>query len=172
MTIREAEYADTDKLAPMILQAAAHQQLLDPQRYGLVDDLKTNYRRWFGKMAEDPRMTVLVAEEEAEVVAFLIASVEKDPPIYKVGEFGVIHDIWVNEAFRNRRVGASLVKALQQKFEAMGIKQIRVEAITGDSVVHHLFESCGFRPCTSLMLYEKSAPKRRKKSANANSQQR
>jgi GNAT superfamily N-acetyltransferase len=163
MTIREAEYADTDKLAPMILQAAAHQQLLDPQRYGLVDDLKANYRRWFGKMAEDPRMTVLVAEDGAEVLGFLIASVEKDPPIYKLGEYGVIHDMWVNEAHRNHGVGASLVKAAQDKLESVGIKQIRVEAIAGDSVVHHLFESCGFRPCTLLMVYEKSAPKRRKK---------
>jgi N-acetylglutamate synthase-like GNAT family acetyltransferase len=163
MTIREAEYADTDKLAPMILQAAAHQQLLDPQRYGLVDDLKTNYRRWFGKMAEDPRMTVLVAEDEQAVIGFLIASVEKDPPIYKIGEFGVIHDMWVNEAFRNRGVGATLVKAIQQKLEAVGIKQIRVEAIAGDSVAQHLFESCGFRPCTSLLVYEKSASKRKKK---------
>lgn len=168
MNIREAEYADTDRLAPMILQAAAHQQLLDPQRYGLVDDLKTNYRRWFGKMAEDPRMTVLVAEEDSQVLGFLIASVEKDPPIYKVGEFGVIHDMWVNEAYRNRGVGAGLVKAAQQKFESVGIKQIRVEAIAGDSVVHRLFESCGFRPCTSLLVYEKSASKRRKKSSDAN----
>jgi GNAT superfamily N-acetyltransferase len=169
MNIREAEYADTDRLAPMILQAAAHQQLLDPQRYGLVDDLKTNYRRWLGKIAEDPRMTVLVAEDESELVGFLLASVEKDAPIYRTGEFGVIHDLWVNEAYRKRRVGVSLVKAMQEKFELVGIKQIRVEAIAGDSIVHHLFGSCGFRPCTSLMLYEKPEPKRRKKSSDGNS---
>jgi GNAT superfamily N-acetyltransferase len=168
MNIREAEYADTDKLAPMILQAAAHQQLLDPQRYGLVDDLKTNYRRWFGKLAEDPRMTVLVAEEGSEVLGFLIASIKKDPPIYRLGEFGVIHDMWVNEAHRQHGVGASLILAAQEKFEAVGIKQIRVEAIAGDEIVEHMFASCGFRPCTSLMVYEKSARRRGKKSRNEN----
>jgi GNAT superfamily N-acetyltransferase len=171
MTIREAEYADTDTLAPMILQAAAHQQLLDPHRYGLVDDLKTNYRRWFGKLAEDPRMVVLVAEDGAEILGFLMASVEKDPPIYRVGEYAVIHDMWVNEAHRNRRVGASLIKAAQEKFESLGIKQMRVEAIVGDSIVQRMFESCGFRPCTALMVYEKPAPKRRKKSRDANASQ-
>jgi GNAT superfamily N-acetyltransferase len=172
MNIREAEYADTEKLAPLILQACAHQQLLDPQRYGLVDDLKTNYRRWFGKLAEDPRMTVLVAEENAEVLGFLIASVEKDPPIYKVGEFAVIHDMWVNEAHRKRGVGGGLIKAAQDRFDAIGIKQIRVEALAGDSVVEHLFTSCGFRPCTSLLVYEKPAPKRRKKPVHENGSQR
>jgi GNAT superfamily N-acetyltransferase len=171
MTIREAEYADTDRLAPMILQACAHQQLLDPQRYGLVDDLKTHYRRWFGKMAEDPRMTVLVAEDEGELVGFLVASVEKDPPIYRVGEFAVIHDLWLNEAHRKHGVGRQLIKSAQEKFESLGIKQMRAEAIAGDSIVQHMFELCGFRPCTAMMVYEKAASKRRKKSRDGNTSQ-
>jgi GNAT superfamily N-acetyltransferase len=172
MTIREAEYADTDRLAPMIVQAIAHQQLLDPQRYAVVDDLQTNYRRWFGKLAEDPRMTVLVAEDEGQLVGFLVASVERDPPIYCVGEYAVILDMWVNEAYRNRRIGASLIKAAQAKFEAIGIKQMRVEAISGDSIVQHMFESCGFRACTTLMVYEKPAPKRRKKQTDEDASRR
>ncbi|HTL30367.1 MAG TPA: GNAT family N-acetyltransferase [Tepidisphaeraceae bacterium] len=163
MNIREAEYADTERLAPMILAAMAHHQLLDPQRYGLVDDLKTHYRRWFGKLAEDPRMTVLIAEEDGALVGFLVASVERDPPIYSVGEFGVIHEVWVNEAHRNLGVGKLLITSLQAKFASLGIKQVRVEAIVGDSIVEHMFEACEFRVCTTLMVYEKPASKRRKK---------
>jgi GNAT superfamily N-acetyltransferase len=172
MTIREAEYGDTEALAPMIVQACAHQQLLDPQRYGLVDDLKTHYRRWFGKLAEDPRMTVLVAEEDRQILGFLVASVERDPPIYRVGEYAVIHDVWVNEAYRNRGVGASLIATAQEKFTSLGIKQMRVETIVGDPIPERLFETCGFRACTSLMVYEKPAPKRRKKPVDENTSQR
>jgi ribosomal protein S18 acetylase RimI-like enzyme len=171
MNIREAEYADTDKLAPMILQACAHQQLLDPQRYGLVDDLKANYRRWFGKLAEDPRMVVLVAEEDHAILGFLLGSVEKEAPIYRVGEYAIIHDVWVNEAYRQRGVGAALIKAAQTHFASMGMRQMRVETVVQDRVARHLLESCGFRVSTTLLVYEPPAPRRRKKSADGNASQ-
>jgi len=44
------------------------------------------------------------AEREGKLVGFLVATVEKEIPIYRLDSFGFIHDVWVE---RNTATKAS-----------------------------------------------------------------
>ena len=60
-------------------------------------------------MAEDPRATLVVAEEDGRVIGYLLATIERDLPIYVCEEYGIVREWWVEPAFRRRGVGKALI---------------------------------------------------------------
>ena len=78
---------------------------LDPAKYGFRGDPGQMYDRWLVRRAKDPRSVFLVAEPEpGRLAGFLVGSVEEEIPIYRLKEFGFIHDLWVQEKYRNEGI--------------------------------------------------------------------
>jgi ribosomal protein S18 acetylase RimI-like enzyme len=134
---------------------------MDPDRYGFLPDVVDRYERWLPQRAADPRSVFLVAEADpapdltdapAAIVGFLVASVEKNIPIYTLSEFGFIHDVWVDPAHRARGHASSLVDDALARFRAMGITQVRLETAAANDSARRLFASRGFRTGTIDML--------------------
>jgi L-amino acid N-acyltransferase YncA len=163
MTIREATPADIDSLGPLLLKHLARQELWDGSRYGLHPDMGREYRRWFGRLAEDPRSTVLVAAGEAGFVGFLVATVHRDRPIYRTGEYAVIHDLWLDDEAGDD-AGREMLKFAAQRFAASGITQLRAATAAANERVRALLQGCGFHICQIDLLKELPAPKPRKQS--------
>jgi L-amino acid N-acyltransferase YncA len=160
MQIREATSADTPALAPLILKCLTQHQSWDRARYALSPELELEYRRWFGKLAEDPRTTVFMAETDGRVAGYLVATVHRDRPIYRTGEYVVIHDLWLEDASGD--AGRELLKAAAERYAADGITQLRAATAIDNERVRELMQSCGFRVCQIDLLMELKAPKVRK----------
>ena len=60
---------------------------------------------------------------ETTLVAFLIGTVEKEIPIYRLDQFGFIHDVWVEPEYRNEGVGRQMTMLAIEKFRELGVKQ-------------------------------------------------
>src|SRR5690349_404082 len=105
MITRVANAGDFQAVFPMLRQHRLRQQQLDPALYQLHPDAERRFLRWAGEVGEDPRSTLLVAEEQKRPIGFLYAVVERDLPIYLCEEFGVIREWWVEPPFRRHGVG-------------------------------------------------------------------
>jgi L-amino acid N-acyltransferase YncA len=160
MQIREATTADTEVVAPLILKVLAQHEVWDPARYGLAADVAKEYRRWFGKLAEDPRTTILIAEDLGRVVGYLVATVHHDRPIYSTGDYVVIHDLWVDEG--GAEAGRELIKAVAEHYAKTGVTQLRAATAAPNERIRALLQSAGFRVCQIDLLMELSKPKSRK----------
>jgi L-amino acid N-acyltransferase YncA len=160
MLIREATSADTDAIAPLILKCLAQHEAWDSARYGLSPDVAREYRRWFGKLAEDPRTTILVAEVDGRLTGYLVATVHRDRPIYRTGDYVVIHDMWVDEAGGD--AGRELLKTAAERYAAAGITQLRSATASANERIRGVMQSCGFRVCQIDLLMELKAAKPRK----------
>src|SRR3954452_14093628 len=101
MDIRPATADDVPAVLPMVAALAKLHESWDPAKFGYREHPEEMYRGWLRSRADDPRSVFLVAEREGRVVGFLIGTVEGEIPIYRVKEFGFIHDIWVEPAYRN-----------------------------------------------------------------------
>jgi ribosomal protein S18 acetylase RimI-like enzyme len=88
------------------------------------------------------------------IAGFLVGSVEKSIPIYRLAEFGFIHDMWVEPPFRRRGVARLLVEEAVRRFAAMGVSQVRLETADANDSARRLFAACGFRVGTVDMLRE------------------
>ena len=161
MTIRPATAADVPAVLPMVSKVAALHEQWDPAKYGYRPNPAEMYRDWLGKRASDPRSVFLVAEradamlkEVPFLTGFLVGTVEKEIGIYRLAEYGFIHDVWVEPEYRNEGLGRQMVTLAIERFRDIGVKQVRLDTAAPNAVARNLFASCGFRPSTQEMLLE------------------
>jgi ribosomal protein S18 acetylase RimI-like enzyme len=127
----------------------------DRAKYDFVEGIDEMYRSWLTARAADPRAVFLVADREgAGPVGFLIGTVEKEIPIYRLKEYGFIHDLWVEEDYRNEGLARQLVMLAVERFREIGMEQIRLDTAAPNDAARKLFERCGFRVSIIEMLRE------------------
>ena len=158
MQIRPATDADVPAVVKMVDKLAALHQRWDAQRYDYKPNTGEMYRRWLSSRANDPDSVFLVADHERIltdvpfVVGFVVGTIEKPIPIYRIDRFGFIHDLWVEADYRNEGIGRQLAMLAIEHFKQLGVKQVRLETAAANEPARKLFQSCGFRTATIEML--------------------
>ena len=164
MNIRPATPADVPGVLTMVEKLVALHERMDPARFGYLPDTAERYRSWLTARTSDPRAVFLVADHErllADVpflAGFVIGTVEEAIPIYRVDEFGYIHDVFVAEEYRNEGLGRQMTMLAIEKFRELGVKQVRLETAAANEPARKLFASCGFRTSAIEMLVELNEP--------------
>lgn len=80
------------------------------------------YARSIGDRLHDHYTRVLVAEEEGEVVGYVLGVVvDLVPDMFEQEAGGFLADIFVDEAYRGRGIGRALVEALAEWFRQQGL---------------------------------------------------
>ena len=160
MTIRPATAADVPAVLPMVQKIAALHERFDPARYDYQPNPSERYRRWLTQRAADENAVFLVADHErilADVpfiVGFVIGTIESNIPIYRTPQYGFIHDLWVEEDYRNEGIGRQMTMLALERFRDLGMTQVRLETADCNEPARKLFASCGFRVATNEMLVE------------------
>ena len=155
MEIRPATPDDVPAVLPMVARVCAFHQKLDPAKYGFRARPERMYEGWLVGRATDPRSVFLVAERgPGRLVAFLVGTVEPELSIYRLKEFGFVHDLWVEEKYRNEGVARQMVTLAVERFRDIGVKQVRLDAAYANDPARSLFAACGFRPAIVEMLIE------------------
>ena len=154
MDIRPATAADVPAVLPMVERISALHEAWDPAKYGKLPNIAQRYEAWLTSQTTTPGSVFLVAEREGKLVAFLIATTDREIPIYKIDRYGFIHDLWVDEGYRNEGIARQMVMLAVEKFAELGVKQVRLETAGPNDAARKLFESCGFRTSAVSMLRE------------------
>lgn len=161
MDIRPATPEDVPFVTPMVRKLCELHRSWDPAKYDFRVDVESMYDSWLRAKSRDPRAVFLVADRGDRgggagkgPVAFLIGTVEREIPIYRLAEFGFIHDLWVEPEYRNEGVARQLVMLAIEKFSGMGMTQVRLDTAAANEVARKLFASCGFRPGAVEMLLQ------------------
>jgi ribosomal protein S18 acetylase RimI-like enzyme len=158
MEIRPATPADVPAVLPMVQRICDLHQGWDPAKYGFRENPQEMYRSWLTERARDPRSVFLVAPHPSgtaeQLIAFLIATVEREIPIYRLREYGFIHDLWVEPEYRHEGLARSMVMLAIERFTSMGIAQIRLDTAAANDAARSLLSRCGFRISTMEMLLE------------------
>lgn len=160
MEIRPATPQDIPSVLPMVARTCALHESWDAAKYGFRPDPAEMYRNWLTARSTDARSVFLVAErsavgtETARLTGFLVGTIENELPIYRLTEFGFIHDLWVEPDYRHEGLGRQLMMTAVEKFRDIGVEQIRLDTATANESARTLFAACGFRISTLEMLCE------------------
>lgn len=152
MTIRPATPEDVPRVLPMVEKICAFHEALVPLKYGFLSNIAQMYGGWLVQRANDAKSVFLVAEADHGLAGFLIATTEREIPIYRITRFGFIHDVWVEPEYRNEGIARQLVTLALERFAALGVEQIRLDTAAANEPARKLFASCGFRASTTEML--------------------
>jgi GNAT superfamily N-acetyltransferase len=116
-TVREAGAEDVGAVATAVEALLLELGGRRPER----SDLETEVRAHL----EDPDgASVLIAEADGDVVGVLSASWQR--AIHVPGAYATIQDLWVDEAWRSRGVGAELVEAIASQARTRGVSRLEV----------------------------------------------
>ncbi len=160
MLIRPATPTDVPAVLPMVAAVCALHKSWDAAKYGFVPNVEQRYQKWLIAQASSTRSIFLVAQDntssgqQGRLVAFLVATVEREISIYRLQEFGFIHDLWVEPEYRQAGIARQMVILTIERFKLMGVKQIRLDTAAINDPARQLFTSCGFRLSTMEMLIE------------------
>jgi len=151
---------DVPDVLPMVAKVCAFHEKLDPAKYGFLPNPERRYDAWLRSRAKDARSVFLVAEREVpgdergRLVGFIVGTVEPEIGIYRVKEFGFLHDLWVEPEYRNEGVARQMVTLAVEQFRAIGVPQVRLDVAYGNEPAKGLFAACGFRASIVEMLVE------------------
>ncbi|MDF5712418.1 MAG: GNAT family N-acetyltransferase [Rhizonema sp. NSF051] len=154
LIIRSATITDVPAILPMVAKICALHESWDSAKFGFLPHPEQRYEGWLTRLASQERSVLLVAEDELRLVGFLAAIVEREVPIYRLQEFAFIHEIWVEQEYRHQGIARQMVMLSIERFDQMGVKQIRLDTAEVNEAARQLFASCGFRTGTREMLIE------------------
>ncbi|MBE9225394.1 GNAT family N-acetyltransferase [Phormidium sp. LEGE 05292] len=156
MLIRPAKQSDIPAVLPMVGKICALHETWDAAKYGFLPNPAQRYDGWLGKLVNSDRTVFLVAEDQTkeQIAGFLVATIEREIPIYRLKEYAFIHDLWVESEYRRSGVARQLVMQTIEQFQKMGVEQIRLDTAAKNDAARKLFSECGFRPSVVEMLIE------------------
>ena len=116
-TVREAGAEDVEGVATAVGSLLAELGGRMPARTEMEAEVQA--------LLDDPQGgSVLIAEADGEIVGVLTASWQR--AIHVPGVYATIQDLWVDEDWRSRGVGAELVEAIASQARSRGVSRLEV----------------------------------------------
>ena len=140
-TVREAGSADVEPVADAVESLLVELGGRCPERAELESEVRA--------LLDEPEGgSVLIAEADGEVVGVLSASWQR--AIHVPGVYATIQDLWVDEAWRSRGVGAELVEAIASQARTRGVSRLEVglprETFAAIASTESFYRRNGFEP--------------------------
>src|SRR6185436_629319 len=145
MEIRPARVEDVPAVLPMVEKLCRLHESWDPAKYSFLPNIPQMYDQWLRERAGHRRSVFLVAETSGPrtIVGFVIGTVEREIPIYRLKEYGFLHDLWVEPEYRNEGAARQMVMLALEKFKEMGVVQVRLDTAANNAAARRLFATCG-----------------------------
>ena len=157
--VRRATPADLPRIGRLGALLVEEHYDFDPRRF-LAARPRTpaDYASFMSAQLEDPDMTVLVADENGDVVGYAYAAVEGHDYMALRGPAGVLHDVVVDPEHRGRGVGRLLLDAALQFLRSRGAPRVVLSTAARNEAAQRLFASAGFRRTMVEMTRELDDP--------------
>jgi GNAT superfamily N-acetyltransferase len=116
-TVREADNGDVEEVTTAVGSLLLELGGRTPARAEMEAEVQA--------LLDDPQGgSVLIAEADEKIVGVLTASWQR--AIHVPGVYATIQDLWVDEVWRSRGVGAELVEAIASQARTRGVSRLEV----------------------------------------------
>lgn len=127
----------------------------DPQRFIAASPrTESGYASFIGTQLDNLDVIVLVAGSNGEVQGYTYAAVEGYDYMSLRGPAGVLHDIVVDPAHRDRGIGRALLDATLTALAERHVPRVVLSTATQNEAAQRLFAHAGFRPTMIEMTRE------------------
>lgn len=154
LTIRRATAADQEALGRFGGALMRQHHAADTSRFIQVEHPEAGYGRYLASQLSDPDSLVMVAEESGTIVGYIYADVEGTSWMDLRGPCGFVHDVYVDQAARQRGAGRELMRAAIAWIQSKGRTQVVLWTKTKNDRAQHLFTALGFRATMTEMTLD------------------
>lgn len=159
-TVREARLEDMPALLRMGKGLLSYLNLIEKKRR------KTNilsidhkeapkaWRKYYSQAIKSDKALFLVAVKGKKLIGMAFGRIETSPPVFKMKEFGEIHEVFVEKPYRNKKVAKALLKALEEFFKEKGLSLIQMKAEAFNSEALAAYYKLGFADSRKTLYKE------------------
>ena len=145
ITVHTGNAGDMHRVFPLFYRQLEERAAVDPAFFALRKDAAARFRRWVGPALEDPRHSVVVAEEDGTIVGCMVTTVEQDLPIYVHDEYAVVRALWVDPVHRGKGIARRMLDHAAKECAQFGLRQLRASAAVSREIEKHVLKKAGFR---------------------------
>ena len=165
--IRDADSDDLNDVVSLWGMLAQHHEELSDQ-FALAWDGKRKWSRYLEERFSEISTKLIVAEEEGEIVGFMLCLLAPNTPVFKDRKIGIISDVYVLEERRRKGVTKSMLNRAVKWFEKNKVRSIQLGVAHDNFEARAAWRQVGFEPymiykrldVKKLVEREKTAPKR------------
>jgi ribosomal protein S18 acetylase RimI-like enzyme len=151
--------------------AQHHEELSD--QFTLAWDGKRKWAKYLEERFSEISTKLIVAEEEEEIVGFMLCLLSPNAPVFKDRKIGVISDVYVLEERRRKGVAKNMLNYAIKWFEKNKVRSIQLGVAHDNYEARAAWRQVGFSPYViykrldlkKLREKERTAPKRVRKVA-------
>jgi ribosomal protein S18 acetylase RimI-like enzyme len=155
IAIRPATRADVPALGRLgALLVRTHHELDSARFIPASPRTGQGYASWLGSQLDNPRVIILVAAHNHEVLGYSYCEIEGPDYMSLRGPAGVLHDIVVDPARRRTGVGRMLLEATLEALALRGAPQVVLWTAARNEAAQRLFAGMGFRQTMLEMTRE------------------
>ena len=144
--IRQATPKDVPTIGRLGALLVREHHDFDPQRFiAATAQTEKGYGSFLGTQLEEPKIVILVAERDGNVIGYTYSGVEGTDYMSLRGPAGVLYDIVVDPARRKQGVGRMLLDATIEALKAGGSPRVVLSTAERNESAQRLFDRAGFR---------------------------
>ena len=152
--VRDATKDDLEDVANLWEKLAKHHADLSDD-FALAWDSKRRWSKYLREKFAEISTKLIVAEEDDEIVGFMLCMLSPNIPIYKERKLGVISDAYVREERRKRGVTNKMFDVALKWFKKNKVKSVELRVAMMNPDAQAAWKSLGFAP---FMIYERLNP--------------
>ena len=156
--IRPATIDDVSSIIPLWKELSVLHERLD-KSFELSSDAETHYFSYLHTILESQKKNetfLFVAEinDTKKIAGYIMGVRAKNPPVFKIKEFGSIYDICVTEQFRRQDIGMNLVSEVKKWCKNQGIERVEMSAAPTNPAAIAFWKNMGFTPYMEKMYFK------------------
>jgi ribosomal protein S18 acetylase RimI-like enzyme len=157
VNVRPAVFADLEAIGRLGALLVRIHHDFDAERFvPATPQTEHEYASFLESQLGEPKVIVLAAERNGEVVGYAYAGAEGRDYMSLRGPAGVVYDIVVDPAHRGEGIGRMLLDATLGLLTQRGVKQVLLSAAERNQAAQRLFARAGFRQTMIEMTKELS----------------
>lgn len=149
--IRKAKISDLENIAELEKQQNSLHEKFDYQYYAQDYDFKKKWIKLVKKKLFNNRKSLfLVAVNENILVGFIHGDI-RDNFLRQIKKYGHIDDIFIDEDYRNKKIGTMLVGKLMRWFKRNRILYVDLMVSLKNKAAVRFYEKLGFKEYERMM---------------------
>lgn len=144
LEIRQAISSDLTLLAEWTYSLHCHE---DDQSIATHPQFKSKLNAWLQSEFESTNGLFLVAQDQQQPIGFIYAStIINDNGFLASPMKGVIHLLWVEKEFRQKKVGERLTKSIETCFKELGVGYVECSFTAINQLAQNFWRKQNYMP--------------------------
>jgi len=137
--------ADLDAVVDLWDELVDHHGRLSPL-FTPASDSREKWSRYLVKKFSEKSTRLIVAQEDGEVVGFMLCMLSPNAPIFKERTLGIITDVYVRQERRRKGIAKEMLKVALRWFKKNKVKSVQLSVAAANFEARAVWGQLGFKP--------------------------